>query len=42
MMEFCKPKEFQIILATSIDNYQSFTLAELMPHGFGPANIGEI
>ena len=39
MMEFCDPDEFQIILATDTDNYQIFTLKELLPMGFGPANL---
>lgn len=39
MMEFCDPDTFQIILATDFDNYQIFTLRELLPMGFGPANL---
>ena len=39
MMEFCDPDEFQIILATGTENYQIFTLKELLPMGFGPANL---
>jgi len=39
MMEFCDPNEFQIILATGTENYQIFTLKELLPMGFGPANL---
>lgn len=39
MMEFCDPEQFQIILATDIENYQIFTLQELLPMGFGPANL---
>ena len=39
MMEFCDPNEFQIILATDTENYQIFTLKELLPMGFGPANL---
>ena len=41
MMEFCDPKEFQIILAVDEDNYRVFTLEELFPMGFGPANLAE-
>lgn len=41
MMEFCDPKEFQVILATGAGDYQIFTLEELFPMGFGPANLGE-
>ena len=39
MMEFCDPGTFQIILASGRDDYQVFTLAELMPMGFGPGNL---
>ena len=39
MMEFCDPDIFQIILASSKENYKIFTLKELLPLGFGPANL---
>jgi len=39
MMEFCDPKEFKIILAKSVDDYEEFTLEELLPLGFGPGNL---
>ena len=39
MMEFCDPDTFQIILASSKENYKIFTLKELLPLGFGPANL---
>ena len=39
MMEFCDPKEFQIILATGKEQYEIFTLKELLPLGFGPNNL---
>lgn len=39
MMEFCDPKKFQIIMAVDQDNYQIKTLEELLPMGFGPANL---
>lgn len=39
MMEFCDPKTFQIIMATDKDNYKVMTLEELLPMGFGPANL---
>lgn len=39
MMEFCNPDEFQIILATSNEHYEIFTLKEILPLGFGPANL---
>lgn len=39
MMEFCDPDTFQIILATSREQYEIFTLKELLPLGFGPKNL---
>ena len=39
MMEFCDPETFQIILATSVEQYEVFTLQELLPLGFGPGNL---
>ena len=39
MMEFCDPDRFQIILATSREQYDIYTLRELLPLGFGPANL---
>lgn len=39
MMEFCDKKTFQIILATSEEQYEIFTLEELFPLGFGPKNL---
>ena len=40
MREFCDPKTFEIILARSEDDYQVFTLEELLPMSFGPENLG--
>lgn len=39
MMEFCNPETFQIILATSKEQYEIFTLKEMLPLGFGPDNL---
>ena len=39
MMEFCNPDTFKIILATSREQYEVFTLKELLPLGFGPNNL---
>lgn len=39
MMEFCDPDRFLIILATGEDHFELFTLKQLMPLGFGPANL---
>ena len=39
MMEFCKPLDFQIILAKSEKDYKVYLLEELLPMGFGPENL---
>ena len=39
MMEFCKPDEMQVIVAKSTKEYKVFTLAQLLPEGFGAANL---
>ena len=39
MMEFCNPETFQIILATSEEQYEMFALKELLPLGFGSHNL---
>lgn len=39
MTEFCDPDTFQIILAVGKEKYDIFTLNELMPMGFGPADL---
>lgn len=39
MMEFCDPDTFQVILAVDRERYEIFTLRELLPLGFGPANL---
>ena len=39
MIEFCDPETFQIILATGKEQYEIFTLKELLPQGFGPTNL---
>ena len=41
MMEFCNPKTFQIILAVDKEQYEIFTLKELLPLGFGPDNLNK-
>lgn len=41
MMEFCDPKQFQIVLAVDTEHYQIFTLEELLPMGFSPENLKE-
>lgn len=39
MMEFCDPKTFRIVMATDPEQPISRTLEELLPLGFGPANL---
>ncbi len=39
MMEFCHPESFEIILAKNKTEYEVFTLKDLLPQGFGPANL---
>lgn len=39
MMEFCESESFQIIVAKSEEDYRVLTLAQLLPEGFGPANV---
>ena len=39
MMEFCDYNNFRIILGTGPEDYQVFTLKEILPFGFGPANL---
>jgi cytidine deaminase len=41
MMEFCDPDEFTIICATSVENYVTKTLNELLPDGFGASNLAK-
>ncbi len=39
MMEFCDPETFQIILTKGPGQVQCYTLAQLMPVGFGPEEL---
>lgn len=39
MMEFCNPKTFKIIQAIDRENYKVYTLEDMLPQGFGPANL---
>lgn len=39
MMEFCNPKTFKIILPIDRENYRIYTLEDMLPQGFGPANL---
>lgn len=40
MMEFCNPQTFLVFCASNPDNYKAYTLAQLLPKGFGPMNLG--
>ena len=39
MMEFCDPETFRVILAVNEDYYKEFFLKDLLPMGFGPADL---
>lgn len=39
MAEFVRPDEFRILLENAEGEIKEFTLAELLPLGFGPANL---
>lgn len=39
MMEFCDYDNFKIILGKSPSEYEVYSLRELLPMGFGPANL---
>lgn len=39
MMEFCEADKFYVILARSEEDYWIYTLEELLPLGFGAANL---
>ncbi len=39
MAEFCRPDDFEIIVAKSPEDYYVKTLEELLPDSFGPSNL---
>ena len=39
MMEFCDPATFRVILAIDENQIKEYTLADLVPEGFGPGNL---
>jgi len=39
MMEFCDPDTFQVVLGARGQDYIVYTLRELLPLGFGPADL---
>ncbi len=40
MMEFCHPETFRILVGTGADDFAAHTLGAVLPHGFGPADLG--
>ena len=41
MMEFCDPESFRVILANGEDDPMEILLKDLLPLGFGGANLGK-
>lgn len=41
MMEFCGPKTFEVILARTEEEYQTYKLEEILPFGFGPFDLSK-
>ena len=41
MREFCDPDTFRVIVARSVEDYQVYTLSDLLPESFGPENLGK-
>ncbi|MBP5383691.1 MAG: cytidine deaminase [Lachnospiraceae bacterium] len=41
MREFCDPETFKVLIARSVDDYECYTLEELLPTSFGPENLQE-
>lgn len=39
MMEFCDPAAFRILVGPSPEDFDAFTLEDLLPHGFGPKTL---
>ena len=39
MEECCDESTFEIVLARSVEEYEVYTLGELLPKGFGPHNL---
>lgn len=39
LREFCNPKIFKVVLAKSTNEFNIFTLDELLPNSFGPNNL---
>lgn len=39
MREFCNPDEMMVIVAKSCEEYQTYTLNQLLPESFGPDHL---
>ena len=39
MREFCDPKAFKVIVAKSVEDYNEYTLEELLPESFGSDHL---
>ena len=39
MMEFCRPDSFRVITAKNEDDFNIYTLREILPNGFGPSDL---
>lgn len=39
MAEFCDPEAFQVVMAKSPEDYQVYTLGELLPKAFSPETL---
>lgn len=39
LLEFCNPKEFQVICAKNETDFRVYKLEELIPEGFSPENL---
>lgn len=40
MTEFCEPEKFMLILADSVDHYETYTLGQIFPFAFGAGDLG--
>ena len=39
MEEFCDEEAFEIVFARSVEEYEIYSLKEMLPKGFGPKNL---
>lgn len=39
LREFCDPAEMKVIVAKSVNEYETYTLAQLLPGSFGPDHL---